>query len=67
MVCELCWLDKGREISSAGGRGKGEMKGVQRGGFLPQRARTDSKKYTIGTRPHACTHPMLSVSTAANK
>lgn len=47
-----------------------KRRGVQQGGISPaesQHRLKEKKKYTIGTRPHACTHPMLSVSTAVNK
>lgn len=56
----------GRGMRSARGRRwRGRGKVAQQGGFLPQWAWRDSKIHS--KRPHACTHPMLSLSAVVNK
>lgn len=57
-------LDEGRERKEC----RRKRKAKQQVGLFPQRARIDSKKiYTVGTRPHACTRPKLSVFTPVSK
>lgn len=56
----------GRGMRSARGRRwRGRGKVAQQGGFLPQWAWRDSKIHS--KRPHACAHPMLSLSAVVNK
>lgn len=56
----------GRGMRSARGRRwRGRGKVAQQGGFVPQWAWRDSKIHS--KRPHACTHPMLSLSAVVNK